>query len=82
MKKLFAAILILCAAAAPAQACGWYAIFTCARTPGVEGPGYTIWTSNYPNFEPGYYCNVIGPSSRSEALRNATRWGGYAKSSC
>ena len=53
-----------------AQACGWYAIFSCARNRGVTGPGRVIDTSDYPNFQPGYYCRVMGPfHTRGEATR-------------
>lgn len=62
--------------------CGWYAIISCGRHPGVRGPGRVIWTSDYPNFAPGHYCNVIGPSSYSRAMSNANRYGGYSKSAC
>jgi hypothetical protein len=65
-----------------AQACGWYAIFACARNRGVTGPGRTIYTSDYPNFRPGYYCKVMGPFSRGEAVSRANAYGGYAKSAC
>ena len=66
-----------------AQACGWYAIFSCARNRGVTGPGRTIHTDNYPNFRPGYYCKVMGPfRTRGEAAARADDYGGYAKSAC
>jgi hypothetical protein len=65
-----------------AQACGWYAIFGCGHNPDAPGPGRVIYTDDYPNFRPGFYCNVIGPSSYDRAVRNAERFGGYAKSAC
>lgn len=66
-----------------AQACGWYAIFQCAKNPGVGGPGRLIYTSDYPNFRPGWYCRVMGPfGDRGRAVRRARRFGGYAKSAC
>jgi hypothetical protein len=65
-----------------AQACGWYAIFSCGHNPNAQGPGHVVWTSDYPNFRPGFYCNVIGPSSYDSAVDNANRYGGYAKSAC
>lgn len=65
------------------QDCGWYAIFGCdADNPHVDGPGHTIWTSDYSNFRHGYYCNVLGPSSHGVAVRNAHINGGYARSGC
>jgi len=65
-----------------AQVCGWYAIFGCGHNPDAPGPGRVIWTDDYPNFRPGFYCNVIGPSSYDRAVDNANRYGGYAKSAC
>lgn len=66
-----------------AQACGWYAIFECAKNPRVGGPGRLIDTSDYPNFRPGWYCRVMGPfGSRGQALRRANSFGGYVKSAC
>jgi hypothetical protein len=65
-----------------AQMCGWYAIFGCGHNPNAPGPGRVIWTNDYPNFRPGFYCNVIGPSSYDRAVDNANRYGGYAKSAC
>jgi hypothetical protein len=66
-----------------AQACGWYAIFQCARNSGVGGPGRTIWTSDFPNFRPGWFCRVMGPfGTQGEAARTARTFGGYAKSAC
>jgi hypothetical protein len=65
-----------------AQSCGWYAIFSCACNPQVGGPGYVIDTNEFPNFRPGYWCNVIGPSDYYTATRNARSYGGYAKQAC
>jgi hypothetical protein len=66
-----------------AQACGWYAVFECDHSRSLGGPGYVIWTSNYPNFRPGWYCKVMGPfDSQGEASGAARRNGGYAKSAC
>jgi hypothetical protein len=66
-----------------AQACGWYAIFQCAKSSRVGGPGRLIWTSDYPNFRPGWWCRVMGPyGSRGEAVDAADEYGGYAKRAC
>lgn len=66
-----------------AQACGWYAVFQCAKNPNLGGPGYVIVTNNFPNFRPGWYCKVLGPfGSQGEAAQMARRYGGYAKSGC
>ena len=64
-------------------ACGWYAIFQCARTSNVGGPGRVIRTSDFPNFNPGWFCRVTGPfSSQGQATRRANQNGGYAKLAC
>lgn len=66
-----------------AQACGWYAIFQCAKSRRVGGPGRVIRTSDYPNFRAGWYCRVMGPfGSRGQAVDRADEFGGYAKSAC
>ena len=68
-----------------AQACGWYAVFQCDHKSSVGGPGYVVWTSNYPNFRPGWYCRVMGPfGSQGEAAATARVYGnqGYPKSAC
>ena len=65
-----------------AQACGWYAIFSCTRSrrsawrfSDNHDIGYVINTgdSDYPNFRRGYYCVVEGPMSRKRAQRQARR---------
>lgn len=66
-----------------AQRCGWYAIYYCSR--GYRDAarfadryrGFVIDSSDadLPNFRPGWYCVVEGPTSRGEALD----WAGYAK---
>src|SRR3990172_6416058 len=62
------------------QACGWYAIYTCDKSPSVDGPGYTVRTDDYPNFRKGWYCNVGGPfDSKADAQTQARRFGGYFK---
>ncbi|MEO1651407.1 MAG: hypothetical protein AAFR60_10575 [Pseudomonadota bacterium] len=59
-----------------AQACGLYAIGTCARRPGPArrssnfAGGRVIWTNNIGNFRPGWFCQVAGPTSRG----NANAW--------
>ena len=59
-----------------AQACGWYAIGTCARRPGPArrsanfAGGRVVWTNNVGNFRPGWFCQVAGPTSRG----NANAW--------
>lgn len=62
--------------------CGWYAVFECSKSGNPGGPGHTIFTSEYPNFRPGWYCKVMGPSSKAVANSNANKYGGYAKSAC
>jgi hypothetical protein len=79
-----------------AQVCGWFAIYYCSR--GYQDAaafagryrGFVIDSSDprLPNFRPGWYCVVEGPTSRSQALEwaaYARRDGystAYAKSSC
>jgi hypothetical protein len=79
-----------------AQACGWYAIYSCShsrreagRFSREHGIGYVIDTSDpdYPNLRNGYYCVVEGPMSRGRALSFADRASdfaptAYAKSAC
>lgn len=66
-----------------ASACGWYAIYTCDKSPSVDGPGYTVRTDDYPNFRKGWYCNVGGPfNSKADAQTQARRFGGYVKKAC
>lgn len=58
-----------------AQACGWYAISVCSRGRGRARRaanrygGYVIDSSSeaYPNFRPGWYCAVEGPTSKRQA---------------
>jgi len=60
-----------------AQACGWYAISVCSQSSKAANSaansygGYVLDTSSqaYPNFRPGWYCAVEGPSSKSSANR-------------
>jgi hypothetical protein len=61
--------------------CGWYAIAHCSTRRGeadrelrrlesccdVRPRPKVINTDNFPNFRPGYYCVVVGPSSESAA---------------
>lgn len=63
-----------------AQACGWYAIYSCSQSRDEArrfsheyGLGYVIDTSSddYPNFRGDYFCVVEGPMSRSAALSKA-----------
>lgn len=79
-----------------AQACGWYAILGCFRSPGEANRwtsridyGYVISTTSeqFPNFRPGYYCVVNGPTSRGRAQRIAAGWrdvvpDAYVKNAC
>jgi hypothetical protein len=79
-----------------AQVCGWFAIYYCSRgyqdAAGFAGRyrGFVIDSSDarLPNFRPGWYCVVEGPTSRSQAFSwaaYARRDGhstAYAKSSC
>jgi hypothetical protein len=66
-----------------AQVCGWFAIYHCSRghqeAASVAGRyrGFVIDSSDprLPNFRPGWYCVVEGPTSRSLALS----WAGYAR---
>ncbi len=60
-----------------AQACGWYAISVCSRNRSGANRaanaygGYVIDSSSeaYPNFRPGWYCAVEGPTSKGKANR-------------
>jgi hypothetical protein len=79
-----------------AQVCGWFAIYYCSR--GYQDAarfagryrGFVIDSSDprLPNFRPGWFCVVEGPTGRSQALSwaaYARRDGhstAYAKSSC
>jgi hypothetical protein len=64
-------------------ACGWYAVFQCARNSNLSGPGHTIRTDDFPNFRAGYFCRVQGPfNNAGEARQRAHAGGGYAKSGC
>lgn len=79
-----------------AQACGWYAISVCSRRFGGAQRGanryggYVINSSSaaYPNFRPGWFCSVRGPTSRGQArrFRNVMRSLGartaYVKNAC
>ena len=66
-----------------AQVCGWFAIYHCSRgyqeAASVAGRyrGFVVDSSDprLPNFRPGWYCVVEGPTSRSQALA----WAGYAR---
>lgn len=79
------------------QACGWYAIWVCAknrrsaqRAANRFAGGYVVKTSDpdYPNFRNGWYCAVDGPMSRSEArsyvreLKHEGESSAYAKNAC
>jgi hypothetical protein len=65
-----------------AQAACWYAILHCARSSGEatrwseRNGGQVINTSSdeFPNFQRGYHCVVIGPMSRAAALAEARQW--------
>jgi hypothetical protein len=79
-----------------AQVCGWFAIYFCSR--GYRDAarfagryrGFVIDSSDHrlPNFRPGWYCVVEGPTSRSQAqawaayARQDGHHSAYAKSSC
>lgn len=79
-----------------AQACGWYAISVCSRQPAGarraanRHGGYVIDTSSeaYPNFRPGWYCAVVGPTTYRDAERlvQEMRFDGansaYSKNGC
>jgi hypothetical protein len=66
-----------------AQVCGWFAIYYCSRgyqeAASVAGRyrGFVVDSSDprLPNFRPGWYCVVEGPTSRALALS----WAGYAR---
>ena len=78
------------------QNCGWYAIFHCSpdlrsaqRWVNRYGQGFVIDTSDgaYPNFRPGFFCVVNGPTSRGQALSTVDDSrdiapSGYAKNAC
>ncbi|MEM8627171.1 MAG: hypothetical protein AAGF32_04445 [Pseudomonadota bacterium] len=80
-----------------AQACGFYAIFSCSRQRGGavrraarRMGGYIINTSSsaFPNFRGGFFCAVSGPKNRRSARqtsREARRRGfrtAYVKNAC
>ncbi|MEM7774149.1 MAG: hypothetical protein AAF732_00965 [Pseudomonadota bacterium] len=77
-----------------AQACGWYAIATCSRRPGPARRsagrigGYVVLTDNIGNFEPGWFCAVIGPQGKPGAwqdrdfMRSAGEDSAYIKYGC
>ena len=80
----------------PVQACGFYAILGCFRTPAeaarwngqIQG-GYVINTTSqaYPNFRPGYFCVVAGPTGNGQAQGIAASWrryipDAYVKNAC
>jgi len=58
-----------------AQACGWYAISVCSRSPrgarrgARRYGGYVVLTDRIANFRPGWYCSVMGPSNKRQARR-------------
>jgi hypothetical protein len=86
MKKLLAAVSVLTAfglAAPAANACGYYAVFQCAKSANLSGPGYTIATNNFDTFRPGYYCRVLGPfNSQSKAKAAGRAAKSYVKFGC
>ena len=79
-----------------AQVCGWFAIYHCSRSVQEASRfasnyrGFLIDSSDarLPNFAPGWYCVVDGPTSRDQAMSSAgyARRDGhhtaYAKNSC
>ncbi|MBI1384804.1 MAG: hypothetical protein GC150_07840 [Rhizobiales bacterium] len=79
-----------------AYACGWYAISVCSKgyNSAQKGAnrygGYVIHTSHpdYPNFRNGWYCAVVGPTSKSAAqgtaryMRSIGAHTAYAKNAC
>lgn len=79
-----------------AQACGWYAISVCSRGRGRAQNaanrfgGYVIDSSSeaYPNFQPGWYCAVEGPTSKRQArirrreMRQDGATSSYIKNGC
>lgn len=78
------------------QDCGWFAILGCFPNRALANSwnsrideGYVINTSSmrYPNFRPGFYCVVNGPTSRARAQSIANGWrryipDAYVKNSC
>lgn len=74
--------------------CGWYAIGTCSREPGPAQyaadriGAYVVLTDTIENFNPGWYCAVIGPQDKygAEQERNYMRGQGeqtaYIKYGC
>lgn len=76
--------------------CGWYAVLQCSQSEREanrwsrrHGVGTVVDTSSdeFPNFRPGFYCVVIGPMRRGEALDTADDHRdiaptAYAKESC
>lgn len=79
-----------------AQNCGWFAILGCFRTRGEANDwndriddGHVINTSAaaYPNFRPGFYCVVNGPTAHGRAESIVRGWrrvvpDAYAKNAC
>lgn len=92
----FSAFAVPVPAVAGDGSCGWYAILQCSeserqanRWSRRHGVGTVIDTSSgeFPNFRPGFYCVVIGPLRRGEALDTADDYRdiaptAYAKESC
>lgn len=97
---LLVAAVMVTAVPVPARAsdgsCGWYAVLTCSKSEREanrwsrrHGVGTVVDTSSdeFPNFRPGFYCVVIGPMRRGEALDTADDHRdiaptAYAKESC
>ena len=81
---------------ANAQQCGYYAILGCFQDSAsafnwnerIEfGRVIRTGSDEYPNFRPGYYCVVHGPTSSGEANHVMRRWrsivpDAYVKNAC
>lgn len=86
MRKLVATAIVLgvsALTASSASACGYYAVFQCAKTANLSGPGYVIFTNQISGFRPGYFCKVLGPFSSQGKAKAAGRAGqSYVKYGC
>jgi hypothetical protein len=86
MKRIMTTAIVLCAtgfATTAASACGYYAVFQCAKRGALSGPGYTIATSNVDGFRPGFLCKVLGPFNTQSKAKAAGRAGkSYVKYGC
>lgn len=76
------------------QDCGWYAISVCSQRGGVARRGvdryggYVVDTNDVANFRPGFFCAVVGPTSKRRAeermfeMQDAGASSAYIKRGC